>query len=126
MNFLNQGNLRFVATLSLATCLLSFGNIYPAAAREERISDISQEVFNCLKNNNVNDKGYVRYGDNGDMWVGRGRPGTRGGVKMRYSYNPDQKVITLQGGSGDLLNVLGRTRDGISRTAEKCRNGELR
>jgi hypothetical protein len=101
------------------------GSISPAAAREERISDISHEVFNCLKNNNVNDEGYVTYGDNGDMWVGRGRPGTPGGVKMRYSYNPDQKVITLQGGSGDLLNVLGRTRDGINRTADKCRKGEL-
>jgi hypothetical protein len=75
----------------------------------------------------VDNQGYVTYEDKGDMWVGRGRPGTPGGVKMRYSYNQDQGILTLEGTGGwDVANVLGRTRDGISRTAEKCRKGELR
>lgn len=124
MNFLNQGKLRSVATLAVATCLLTFGTISPATA-EETIENISPEVFECLKKNNVNDRGYVTYEDNGVMWVGPGRPGDPGGIKMRYSY--DGKKITLTGTGGwDLANVLGQTRDGINSTANKCKNGELR
>jgi len=128
MNFFYQSNLRFVAAVITATCLMNLGSISSASA-QERIENISQEVFDCMKRNNVNDQGYVTYESNGDMWVGHGRPGDPGGVKLRYSYNQDQGSITLERTGPaflDLANVLGQARNGISGTADKCRSGELR
>lgn len=125
MNVSVLNKFRFVAVLTAMTCIF-WGNVHPAMA-SERIDGISPEIFDCLKRNNINDEGYVTYGDNGDMWVGRGRPGDSGGVKMHYDYDPSQEIITLTGTGGwDPVNVLGKTQQGISNTAAKCRSGEFR
>lgn len=125
MNVSVLNKFRFVAVLTAITCIVG-GNIHLAMA-SETIHGISPRIFGCLKRNNVNDQGYVTYENNGDMWVGRGTPGTPGGVRMRYSYDRRQRTITLEGTGGlDLANVLGQTRNGISNTAAKCRSGQLR
>lgn len=125
MNVSVLNKFRFVAVLTAMTSIF-LGNVHPTMAGEKTINDISPEIFECLKKNNVNSDGYVTYEDNGDMWVGKGHPGNPGGVKMHYEYDSSQKTITLRGGKGDVLDVLGKTQRGINNSAAKCRSGEFR
>lgn len=125
MNVSVLNKFRFVAVFTAMTCTF-LGNVHPTMAGEKTINNISPEIFACLKSNNVNNKGYVYYGDHDDMWVGKGHPGNPGGIPIHYHYDPSQRTITLRGTGGpDLADVLGQTERGINGTAAKCRSGEF-
>ena len=127
MNFLNQAHLRFVAILSLVTCLLSLGTISPAAAEEAKISDISQEVFDCRKRHTEGGGGWITYnGDNsGRINVYTGARVLPIGVgEVGYNFDPDQKTLTVTSGSGPA--PFEDIRNGLNDTANKCRSGEFK
>lgn len=127
MNFLTQGHLRFVATLSVVTCLLSLGNVYPAAAEEAKIGDVSQDVFNCMKNNTRGGGGWIKYegGNSGSIKVYTGAEFAPIGVgEVGYNFDPGQSTLTVTSGSGPA--PFGDIRNGLNDTANKCRSGEFK
>ena len=113
----------FVPLLTIAVCLLSFGEFSPAAAYEaHQYKNITQSRFsNCIRDDK-GDGGYSRYngGNTGTVEL-RGYAFNLYVATLRYSFNPQNGTLNYSLTDKNNLVGEGQIWDGIDSTViKKC------
>jgi hypothetical protein len=108
--------------LANATAWLCIETMLPALAESTSISNVSQDVFSCMKKHTRSALGSIAYdgGNTGQIVVygtGVGQVG-----KVSYSFDADQQalILTYVQGPASFTQI----QSGLIDTANKCKNGE--
>lgn len=104
-------------------CWLSIGAIAPLYAQTASLSNISSEVFACMRRNNRSAAGHVVYegGNSGRLLVFAAGVGQVG--EMSYSHNASQNSLSVSYVRGRVS--VDQVRNGMVNTANRCRSGNL-
>jgi len=119
MKSFNLRKLGFVLATATWLCVEA---VPPASAESTSISNVSQDVFSCMKKHTRSALGSITYdGDSSGQIViygtGVGQVG-----KVSYSFNADQQSLSLTYVQGPA--PFTQIQSGLIDTANKCKNGE--
>ncbi|BAU42492.1 hypothetical protein [Leptolyngbya sp. O-77] len=101
----------------------SLGAIAPLYAQTTSLSNISSEVFACMRRNNRSAAGHVVYegGNSGRLLIFAAGVGQVG--EMSYSHNASQNSLSVSYVRGRVS--VDQVRNGMANTANRCRSGSL-
>ncbi|WOB42633.1 hypothetical protein HNI00_05285 [Thermoleptolyngbya oregonensis NK1-22] len=104
-------------------CWLGMGAIAPLYAQTTSLSNISSEVFACMRRNNRSAAGHVIYdgGSSGRLLIFAAGVGQVG--EMSYSHNASQNSLSVSYVRGRVS--VDQVRGGMENTANRCRSGSL-
>ncbi|MBF2082988.1 hypothetical protein [Thermoleptolyngbya sp. C42_A2020_037] len=104
-------------------CWFSLGAIAPLYAQTTSLSNISSEVFACMRRNNRSAAGHVVYegGNSGRLLIFAAGVGQVG--EMSYSHNASQNSLSVSYVRGRVS--VDQVRNGMANTANRCRSGSL-
>ena len=109
------------ALSTLAICICAEA-IQPALAQSTSISNVSQDVFRCMKNHTRSALGWVVYegSDSGRIKVYATGVGQVGEVSYNLDANQGALNLTYVRGPAPFTQI----QSGLSDTATRCRSGE--
>ncbi|MFQ3619059.1 MAG: hypothetical protein SNJ57_20135 [Cyanobacteriota bacterium] len=104
-------------------CWLGMGAIAPLYAQTASLSNISSDVFACMRRNNRSAAGHVLYegGSSGRLLIFAAGVGQVG--EMSYSHNASQNSLSVSYVRGRVS--VDQVRNGMANTANRCRSGSL-
>ena len=113
---------KFGLVLATAITCICVETILPALAESTSISNVSQNVFTCMKKHTKSALGWITYGGSTSGQIAVYATGVGQVGEVSYSFNAEQQALNLTyvRGPAPFTQIQG----GLIDTANKCKNGE--